>query len=92
MKMVDLGSDIKMDKIKFSDINFSSLQKLQQQGNTSTIYRNGNTCFKILDGLYKEEKEQLYEKLISIDGINIPNVILPKQLIIRDNKLETFHI
>ena len=29
-----------MDKIKFNDINFSSLQRLQQQGTKATIYRN----------------------------------------------------
>ena len=79
-----------MEKIKFNDINFSSLQKLQQQGTKATIYRSGDICFKILDGLYEEEKELLYKKLIDRDGITIPNVLLPKELIIKDGKLEGF--
>ena len=79
-----------MERIKFNDINFSSLQKLQQQGTKATIYRSGDTCFKILDGLYDDEKELLYKKLIDMDGITIPNVLLPKELIIKDGKLEGY--
>ena len=79
-----------MDKIKLSDINFLSLQKLQQQGTKATIYRSGDICFKILDGLYDNEKELLYKKLIDMDGIKIPNVLLPKELIIKDGKLEGY--
>ena len=77
-------------RIKFNDINFSSLQKRQQQGTKATIYRNGDTCIKILDCLYDEEKELLYRKLIDMDGITIPNVLLPKELIIKDGKLEGY--
>ena len=79
-----------MDKIKLSDINFSSLQKLQQQGTKATIYKDGHTCFKILDGLYEDEKELLYKKFIDMDGIKIPNVLLPKELIIQDGKLQGY--
>lgn len=79
-----------MDKIKLSDINFSSLQKLQQQGTKATIYKDGYTCFKILDGLYEDEKELLYKKFIDMDGIKIPNVLLPKELIIQNGKLQGY--
>lgn len=76
-----------MEKINFKDINFSSLQKLQQQGTKSTLYKDKNTCFKILDGLYDEEKDALYRKLLDMDGIKIDNVLLPRELIIKDGKL-----
>ena len=54
-------------RIKFSDINFSYLQKLQKQGIKVTIYRSGDMCFKILDGLYDDEKELLYMKFLDMD-------------------------
>lgn len=79
-----------MDKIKFNDINFSSLTKLQQQGTKSTIYTDGDSCFKILDGLYDNEKELLYKKFIDMDGLKIDNVLLPNELIIQDGKLQGY--
>ena len=70
-----------MEQIKLNDINFHSLQKLKHQGTKATLYRDGNVCFKILDGLYDDEKELLYKKLLDMDGIRINNVLLPKKLI-----------
>ena len=79
-----------MDKIQFKDIDFSNLQKLKQQGSTATLYKNGNMCYKILDGLYEEEKEELYKKFLEMDGIKIDNVLFPKELIIYDRKLQGY--
>lgn len=79
-----------MDKIKFQDINFSVLKRLQFQGTQATIYRDGDTCFKILDGLYEEEKEVLYRKFLDMDGIKIDNVLLPRQLIVENGKLKGY--
>lgn len=79
-----------MEQIKLSDINFSSLQKLKQQGTKATLYKEGNVCFKILDGLYEDEKEALYKKILDMDGIKIDNVLLPKELIIKDGKLQGY--
>ena len=79
-----------MEKIQFKDIDFSKLQKLEQQGTKATLYKNENICYKILDGLYEEEKDALCRKLLDMDGIKIENVILPKQLIIQDNKLQGY--
>lgn len=76
-----------MERINFKDIDFSSLSKLQQQGTKSSLYRDEHTCYKILDGLYEEEKWDLYKKFIDMDGIQIDGVLLPRQLIIQDNKL-----
>lgn len=76
-----------MEKIRFNDINFSNLQKLKQQGTKSSIYKDGSICYKILDGLYDEEKEDLYKKLFDMDGLKIDNVLLPNKLIMKDNKL-----
>ena len=79
-----------MEKINLNDINFSSLQKIKNQGTQSTIYTDGNICYKIVDGLYPNEKKELYEKFIAMDGIKINNVLLPKDLIIKDGKLEGY--
>ena len=79
-----------MEKINLNDINFSSLQKLKTQGTQSTIYTDGNICYKIVDGLYPSEKRELYEKFIAMDGIKIDNVILPKDLIVKNGKLEGY--
>lgn len=69
-----------MEQIKLNDINFQSLQKLKHQGTKATLYRDGNVCFKILDGLYDDEKELLYKKLLDMDGIRINNVLLTKKI------------
>ena len=79
-----------MEQIKLSDINFQSLQKLKQQGTKSTLYKDGNVCYKILDGLYDDEKESLYKKLLDMDGIKIDSVLLPKELIVKDGKLQGY--
>ena len=79
-----------MEKIRFKDIDFSLLQKLQCQGSTSTLYRQGETCVKVLDKYQDEDKEKLYRKLLDMDGIEIDNVLLPKTLIIQDDKLEGY--
>lgn len=79
-----------MEKIQFKDIDFLKLQKLQQQGTKASLYRDGHICYKILDGLYAEEKEELYKKLLDMDGIKIENVLLPKQLIVQENKLQGY--
>ena len=76
-----------MENIQFNDIDFSSLQKPKQQGTKSTLYIDENICYKILDGLYEEEKSDLYKKLLDMDGIKIEGVLLPKQLIVKEDKL-----
>ena len=79
-----------MEQIKLNDINFHSLQKLKQQGTKATLYKDGNVCFKILDKLYDDEKESLYKKFLDMDGIRIDNVLLPKELIVKDGKLQGY--
>lgn len=79
-----------MEKIQLKDVDISKLQKLQQQGTNASLYRDGSICYKILDWLYEEEKEQLYKKLFDMDGIKIENVLLPKQLIMQGDKLQGY--
>ena len=79
-----------MEQIKLNDINFHSLQKLKQQGTKAKLYKDGNVCFKILDGLYDDEKESLYKKFLDMNGIRIDNVLLPKELIVKDGKLQGY--
>lgn len=79
-----------MEKIQVKDVDISKLQKLQQQGTKASLYRDGQICYKILDGLYEEEKEQLYKKIFDMDGIKIENVLLPKQLIMQGDRLQGY--
>lgn len=79
-----------MDKIKIQDIDFSVLKKTEYQGSKSTMYEDDKVCYKILDGLYPDERETLYKKLIDMDGIKIDNVYLPRDLIIKNDKLAGF--
>lgn len=76
-----------MDKIKFNEIDFSTLQRLNTNGSKGTLYRDDKVCFKLLSGLYPREKESLYKKFMEMDGLKIDNVLLPKDLIIKDEKL-----
>ena len=76
-----------MEKINFKDIDFSTFQKSSIQGTKSTIYKNKEVAIKILDKFYPEEKEELYRKLLDMDGITIDKVLLPKDIILKDHKL-----
>lgn len=76
-----------MEEIKVKEIDISSLQKLKSQGTKSTIYTDGNICYKFLDGLYPEEKRDLHRKFLDMDGMRINNVLLPQGLIIEDGVL-----
>ena len=82
--------EVNMEKILLKDVDISKLKKLQQQGTKSSLYRDGHICYKFLDGLYEEEKEQLYKKIFDMDGIKIENVLLPKQLIMKGDRLQGY--
>jgi len=60
-----------MEKIKFTDIDFSVLYRLEQQGSNATLYRKGQTCIKILDKYQVEERDKLYRKLLEVVNIKI---------------------
>ena len=79
-----------MEQIKLKDINLNSLKKLEQQGTKSTVYRNGTSCIKLLDGFYEEEKDALFKKFLDMEGLEIENVLLPKELIVSNGKLEGY--
>ena len=79
-----------MEQIKLKDINLNSLKKLEQQGTKSTVYRNGTSCIKMLDGFYEEEKDALFKKFLDMEGLEIDNVLLPKELIVSNGKLEGY--
>ncbi len=79
-----------MEEIKFKEINLSILRKLQSQGTKGTIYTDGIICYKFLDGLYPDEKRDLYKKFRDMDGIKIDNVLLPQNLIIEDGNLKGY--
>lgn len=79
-----------MKEIKLKEIDLSTLQKLKSQGTQSTIYTDGDICYKFLDGLYPNEKKDLYKKFLDMDGIRINNVLLPEHLIIEDGILKGY--
>lgn len=60
-----------MEEIKLKEIDLSILQKIQSQGTKSTIYTDGDLCYKFLDGLYPNEKIDLYKKFLSITFENV---------------------
>ena len=67
-----------MEIVKLNDIDLSNLEKSRFQGSTSTIYKNNDTCIKMLDKLFPEEKEIIYRKFLAMDGIK--NVIMLSNL------------
>ena len=76
-----------MEVINLKDINLSSMNLSMIQGTKSSVYINGNECYKLLDGLYISEKRQLLKKFYDMDGIKIDDVLFPKELIIDDGIL-----
>lgn len=79
-----------MEEMKSKEIDLSTLQKLQSQGTKSTIYTDGNICYKFLDGLYPNEKRNLHKKFLDMDGMKINNVLLPQDLITEDGILKGY--
>ncbi len=79
-----------MEKIKLGDIDFSKLKKCSIQGTTSTMYKSDDKCIKILDKFTEEEKNNLYLKLLDMNGIKIDNLMMPIELIIQNGKLEGY--
>lgn len=79
-----------MDKIKLTDIDLSKLEISKNQGTKSTIYIQDNLCIKILDKYLQKEKEILLKKTLEMDGLFIENVLLPKSIIIENEKLEGY--
>lgn len=79
-----------MEEIKLKEIDLSILQKIQSQGTKSTIYTDGDLCYKFLDGLYPNEKIDLYKKFLDMDGIKIYNVLFPKHLIVENGNLKGY--
>lgn len=75
-----------MSNIRKSDIDFSRLTLLSNEGSNGTIYTDGVTCYKLLDKMYPDEVTDLYYKLCEMEGINIDGVILPEDFIISDNR------
>ncbi len=76
-----------MNKINLNDINLQAFKKTKYQGPNSTVYENKDICIKILNGLYPNEKEILYNKFIDMENIKIDGVLLPIDLIMKDNTL-----
>lgn len=79
-----------MEEIKLREIDLSTLQKLQSQGTQSTIYTDGDICYKFLDGFYSNEKIDLYRKFLDLDEVKVNNVLLPQNLIIEDGLLKGY--
>lgn len=79
-----------MDIVKYSDINFNNLSKLDNQGSNSIVYKDGNQCIKIFNGYYLEEKKIIRRMFEEIEGIKLSNVIMPNNLIIKDGILEGY--
>ncbi len=82
--------EIKLEEVKLKEINFFALRKLQSQGTKSTIYTDGVVCYKFLDGLYSDEKKNLYKKFLDMDGIKINDVLLPQSLITEDGNFKGY--
>jgi hypothetical protein len=76
-----------VDKIQLKEINFSVLKKYKIQGTKSTIYECCDQSIKMLDGFSEEDKKILYNKFLDMDGLVIDGCILPKSLIIENDRL-----
>lgn len=76
-----------MDKIKYKDINFKKMKLASVQGTNSKVYIDGDKCYKMLDGLDSNEKRQLLKKFCDMRDIKIDNIILPKELILKNSSL-----
>ena len=75
-----------MEIINYKDIDVNSLNLVALQGTQSEVFVKGDKCYKLVTTLYPTEKKSLEAKFKAMDGIEIDNVLLPKELIM-DNGL-----
>lgn len=76
-----------MEKLDVKDIDFNSLKKFKYQGSQSTMFVDETTCYKIFKGIYPDEIDSMYKKILEMDGIQIKDVLLPKSIIMDNQKL-----
>lgn len=79
-----------MKTININSINFELLTKLNQQGGFSKIYRDENTCYKIFNRLFFQERQEIYEKFSLMKDIEIDHVILPQEFIIENTNIKGY--
>lgn len=83
-----------MDKLYKSDINFSLLEKLPNQGTTSVVYKDkeNKKCYKIFRDLSYFEKSKIYYKFIEIfeDDVKEEGLLLPEIAIIDESGLSGY--
>lgn len=76
-----------MNEIRLRDINFSELRKLNGNGLMSTIYTDGDVCYKIFKDVHSFDNKDLYAKFRDLEGVNLDGVIMPIDLIMEDDVL-----
>lgn len=77
---------------EFKNLNLSTLNTFKYQGGLSTIYEDGDTLIKVLDGLSDYNKKILYKKAKAMDGITIDNVLLPDTYYIEKGRVKAYSI
>ena len=82
----------KMKTERFKNLKISSLNIFKYQGGTSTIYEDGNTLIKVLDGFTDKEQKILYKKAKAMDGKTIKNVLLPDTYYIENEMVKAYSI
>ena len=60
-----------MEAIQLNEIDFSKLEKAEKQGSKSTVFVDGDNCYKILDDLTFSEKIDLYYKFQAMEKDNV---------------------
>lgn len=71
-----------MEMINAKDLDLSSMNLISCQGNNSKIYFDGNTCFKIFNSVFLDNKNDVLTKLIAIKEMNIDDLVLPDKCIV----------
>ena len=76
-----------MEAIQLNEIDFSKLEKAEKQGSKSTVFVDGDNCYKILDDLTFSEKIDLYYKFQAMekDNVEVDGIIFPK-ILIKDSR------
>ena len=76
-----------METIQLNEIDFSKLEKAEKQGSKSTVFVDGDNCYKILDDLTFSEKIDLYYKFQAMekDNVEVDGIIFPK-ILIKDSR------
>ena len=76
-----------MDIIQYKDIELDEKDLNKSQGTKSKVYIKQLKCYKIFTDIFDDERKIIFKKFKEMEGMELKDVILPNELIMKDDLL-----